>query len=172
MMFSESETDGEYDDAMRAALQTAQIAGGTAASQATGDLKSWVLHMRSLTEPARAKMGMQARPVLVMSMCSGMGTHVAAMKVGQHRLWIRHVCRQAQRPDRFPSRVGSTDRPGRPTRDRQRHCHIDGRHQNSLHTSGGTGQIATRDQLPRMHKTARHRCSCRLWVVISESGGC
>ena len=91
MMFSDSETDGEYDDAMRAALQTAQIAGGTAASQATHDLKSWVLYMRSLTEPARAKMGMQARPALVMSMCSGMGTHVAAMKVGQHRLWIRHV---------------------------------------------------------------------------------
>ena len=83
-MFSESETDGEYGDATRTALQTAQIAGGTAASQATGDLKSWVFYMRSLTEPARAKMGMQARPVLVMSMCSGMGTHIAAMKVGQH----------------------------------------------------------------------------------------
>ena len=91
MMFSESETDGEHDDATQAALQTAQIAGGTAASQATDDLKSWVFYVRTLTEPARAKTGMPARPVLVMSMCSGMGTHIAAMKVGQHRLRIRHV---------------------------------------------------------------------------------
>ena len=91
MKFSEPETDGEYDDTTQAALQTAQIAGGTAASQAADDLKSWVFYMRSLTEPTRAKMGVQARPVLVMPMCSGMGTHIAATKVGQHRLRIRNV---------------------------------------------------------------------------------
>ena len=123
--FSESESDGEHDDATQAALQTAQIAGGTAASQAADDLKSWVFYMRSLTERARAKMGRQARPVLVMSMCSGIGTHTAAMKVGQHRLRLRHFCMQARGPDRFPSRVGSTDRPGRPSRDRQCHCQRD-----------------------------------------------
>ena len=114
-MFSESESDdsdpNQHDVGTQPDASTQQIAGGSVAAQAAGglaaaqaaeDLKSWVPHTWPMTDTARTKMGRQARPLVVMSMCSGMGTHIAAMKVGRHRWRPREY-----RPDLVPGRIRS-----------------------------------------------------------------
>ena len=113
-MFSESESNSDpnqHDVGTQPDASTQQIAGGSVAAQAAGglvaaqaaeDLKSWVPRIWSISDTARTKMGRQARPLAVMSMCSGMGTHIAAMKVGRHRWRPREY-----RPDLVPGRIRS-----------------------------------------------------------------
>ena len=88
-MFSESETESppgvvepQAPQAAVGGLVDSQAAGGLAASQAA---ESWVTCLKSMTEASRTKLGRQARNLVSMSACSGMGSHIAAMKVGMGR---------------------------------------------------------------------------------------